>query len=147
VYRSEAAEEDIESRLQRITIVEGWGGEEETYHRRLERSLEAFVVGLEHAISSDSLDVKAIKERRRTDDEEVTRLVNALLKEPHKHAPALAAPINVLLLGLEKFFRTAWQDSMGSLLSSSKLKDIIVKYGAKSTSFNFVLNADATGGS
>ena len=114
--------------MQRITIVEGWGGNEETYHKRLERSFEAFTIGIEAALKNKP-DMIRLKNRHNADEMAVSELMNGLIKDPGKHAAAKAAPLDVLFSAFERFIRTSWKDSMGDITTFHAIMDLQGRQG------------------
>ncbi|EPS43341.1 hypothetical protein H072_2601 [Dactylellina haptotyla CBS 200.50] len=129
LYRADGSGpvEELASRMKDISLVENNVGD--SYHKQLERVLDAFVSVLDGKLNKDAQPGWRYG-RRSSNSHVVDQLVKGMLTDSGRTAAAQAANVNVVLNAFEKFLYGKWRDVMGTLLSQETVRDLQSKFDA-----------------
>ncbi|KAF3936076.1 hypothetical protein ABW20_dc0105405 [Dactylellina cionopaga] len=120
--------EDVTSRMKDISLVENHPQQGDSYHKQLERVLDAFVSVLDGKLSREVTPGWSYS-RRSSNNHVVDQLAKAMLTDSSQTAAAQAAELAVLLNSFERFLVGKWREVMGTLLSQESVKDLQGKLG------------------
>ncbi|KAK6515231.1 hypothetical protein TWF506_007574 [Arthrobotrys conoides] len=120
---SAAPVEDAAIRMKDISLVENHPQQGDSYHKQLERVLDAFVSVLDGKLSKD-VQPGFIYSRKSSNSHVVDQLLKAMLTDSSKTAAAQAAGVDIVLNSFEKFLQGKWREAMGTLLSQETVKDL-----------------------
>lgn len=120
---SAAPVEDVAIRMKDINLVENHPQQGDSYHKQLERVLDAFVSVLDGKLSKE-VQPGFIYSRKNSNNHVVDQLLKAMLTDSSKTAAAQAAGVDIVLNSFEKFLQGKWREAMGTLLSQETVKDL-----------------------
>ncbi|KAF3225908.1 hypothetical protein TWF106_001781 [Orbilia oligospora] len=120
---SAAPVEDTAIRMKDISLVDNHPQQGDSYHKQLERVLDAFVSVLDGKLSKE-VQPGFIYSRKSSNSHVVDQLLKAMLTDSSKTAAAQAAGVDIVLNSFEKFLQGKWREAMGTLLSQETVKDL-----------------------
>ncbi|KAF3134858.1 hypothetical protein TWF703_006188 [Orbilia oligospora] len=120
---SAAPVEDAAIRMKDISLVENHPQQGDSYHKQLERVLDAFVSVLDGKLSKE-VQPGFTYSRKSSNSHVVDQLLKAMLTDSSKTAAAQAAGVDIVLNSFEKFLQGKWREAMGTLLSQETVKDL-----------------------
>ncbi|KAK6531109.1 hypothetical protein TWF281_007934 [Arthrobotrys megalospora] len=127
LYRADGSSppivEDVAIRMKDISLVENHPQQGDSYHKQLERVLDAFVSVLDGKLSKE-VQPGFTYSRKSSNSHVVDQLLKAMLTDSSKTAAAQAAGVDVVLNSFEKFLQGKWREAMGTLLSQETVKDL-----------------------
>ncbi|KAL8891910.1 MAG: hypothetical protein Q9215_001122 [Flavoplaca cf. flavocitrina] len=101
------------------TMIGGTGESASDPLAGLELTLNAYIVALRSR--SGNIVGKTLRNRASADELLVNELYNILIEDPCRVQAAAEVPVDVLFAAFEKFLSKAWQERMGTLLTSEIL--------------------------
>ncbi|KAK6356155.1 hypothetical protein TWF718_000527 [Orbilia javanica] len=120
---SPAPVEDTAIRMKDISLVENHPQQGDSYHKQLERVLDAFVSVLDGKLAKE-VQPGFVYSRKSSNSHVVDQLLKAMLTDSSKTAAAQAAGVDIVLNSFEKFLQGKWREAMGTLLSQETVKDL-----------------------
>ncbi|KAF3291406.1 hypothetical protein TWF970_000619 [Orbilia oligospora] len=127
LYRADGSSvapvEDAAIRMKDISLVENHPQQGDSYHKQLERVLDAFVSVLDGKLSKE-VQPGFTYSRKNSNSHVVDQLLKAMLTDSSKTAAAQAAGVDIVLNSFEKFLQGKWREAMGTLLSQETVKDL-----------------------
>ncbi|KAF3931493.1 hypothetical protein ABW19_dt0204987 [Dactylella cylindrospora] len=129
VAGSSGVVEELARGMKDISLIENNPQHGDSYHKQLERVLDAFIIVLEGKLVKDVQTQPGwVYTRRKEDGHTVDQLVKALLNDSSQTAVAQAAGLEVLLNAFEKFLVGKWREIMGTLLTTEGLRELQGKF-------------------
>ncbi|KAF3924039.1 hypothetical protein ABW21_db0207015 [Orbilia brochopaga] len=119
--------EDLSNRMKDINLVENHPQQGDSYHKQLERVLDAFVTVLEGKLAKEVTATWSYA-RRSSKSHSVDHLVKSMLTDSSQTAAAQAASLDSVLTAFERFLVGKWREIMGTLLTQEALKDLQNKF-------------------
>ncbi|EWC45425.1 hypothetical protein DRE_00824 [Drechslerella stenobrocha 248] len=119
--------EDLSSRMKDINLVENHPQQGDSYHKQLERVLDAFVTVLEGKFAKD-ITPEWSYARRSSKSNSVDQLVKTMLTDSSQIAAAQGASLDTVLTAFERFLVGKWREIMGTLLTQESLRDLQVAF-------------------
>ncbi|KAJ6259337.1 hypothetical protein Dda_6237 [Drechslerella dactyloides] len=119
--------EDLSNRMKDINLVENHPQQGDSYHKQLERVLDAFVNVLEGKLAKE-VTATWTYARRSSKSHSVDQLVRSMLTDSSQTATAQAASLDSVLTAFERFLVGKWREIMGTLLTQEALKDLQTKF-------------------
>ncbi|KAK6363406.1 hypothetical protein TWF730_000837 [Orbilia blumenaviensis] len=131
LYRADGSSvapvEDTAIRMKDISLVENHPQQGDSYHKQLERVLDAFVSALDGKLSKE-VQPGFVYSRKSSNSHVVDQVLKAMLTDSSKTAAAQAAGVDIVLNSFEKFLQGKWREAMGTLLSQETIKDLQSKH-------------------
>ncbi|KAK6332318.1 hypothetical protein TWF696_003036 [Orbilia brochopaga] len=119
--------EDLSNHMKDINLVENHPQQGDSYHKQLERVLDAFVTVLEGKLAKEVTPTWTYA-RRSSKSHSVDQLVRSMLTDSSQTAAAQAASLDSVLTAFERFLVGKWREIMGTLLTQEALKDLQTKF-------------------